>query len=393
MPGPWVAVATDPDGWAGTTLHDGDYVEFACYDTSHCTQGTVLGRVDRLTERTRTGQWAEIAFIAVSDEHLRWWLNHAGQQEGWQFEVHFCATSQRGCRQSHRGRGMDFHTDRFRVVTIADLSEKKIDWLKASASKKDVEEELKRLSNLPTGKDGEQGEKGGEGLPFADGGLPPSEPSEGDPALQGLAQLEKELGKDQRARKRQGSREKARPLKREDREKGADKKEKTKKAKKKKRRKSEGASAHGRAASAPAATGAGGWFGQPERPVETVKSSSTSSSPSSSVRKKKKKKDKDKAKQAKDRGPFGAGAEMDYGDGGDSGDSTDESRLFSRGPPLRRKLPAVAIAGIRPATAGASSFQTSAKDADYGREGGGAVDNLEEGNQDTAGRLPTGHSR
>ena len=134
----------------------------------------MLGRVDRLTERTRTGQWAEIAFIAVSDEHLRWWLNHgAGQQEGWQFEVHFCTTSQRGCRQSHRGRGMDFHTDRFRVVTIADLSEKKIDWLKASASKKDVEEELKRLSNLPTGKDGEQGEKGGEGLPFADGGLPP----------------------------------------------------------------------------------------------------------------------------------------------------------------------------------------------------------------------------
>ena len=74
-------------------------------------------------------------------------------------------------------------------------------------------------------------------------------------------------------------------------------------------------------------------FGQPERPIETVKSSSTSSSPSSSFRKKKKTEDKDKAKQAKDRGPFGAGAEMDYGDGGgDSGDSTDESRLFREGP-------------------------------------------------------------
>ena len=55
MPGPWVAVSSDFEGWQGTSLHEGDYVEFCCYDTSHCRQGKVLGRMDRLAEKTRTG--------------------------------------------------------------------------------------------------------------------------------------------------------------------------------------------------------------------------------------------------------------------------------------------------------------------------------------------------
>ncbi|OLP79965.1 putative protein phosphatase 2C 6 [Symbiodinium microadriaticum] len=65
----------DPEGWRGTTLHVGDYVEFACSDTSHCRQGAVLARLGRLNEKTRDGKWAEVSFIAASDEHLRWWLN------------------------------------------------------------------------------------------------------------------------------------------------------------------------------------------------------------------------------------------------------------------------------------------------------------------------------
>ncbi|CAE7752011.1 unnamed protein product, partial [Symbiodinium microadriaticum] len=158
MPGPWICPGTDPDGWDGTQLHEGDYVEIACYDTSHCRQGTALVRLDRLAEKSKRGQWAEASFIAVNDEHLRWWLDSGeGQADAWQFEVHFCPTGQRGCREGKRGRGKDFHTDRFRVVTVGDLTSKKIDWLKSSPSKKYVEEELQRLSDLPTGKAADDG--------------------------------------------------------------------------------------------------------------------------------------------------------------------------------------------------------------------------------------------
>ncbi|CAE7177202.1 unnamed protein product [Symbiodinium necroappetens] len=196
MPGPWVCLGSDPDGWEGTQLHEGDYVEIACYDTSHCRQGTALVRLDRLAEKSKRGQWAEASFIAVSDEHLRWWLDSGeGQADAWQFEVHFCPTGQRGCREGKRGRGKDFHTDRFRVVTVGDLTSKKVDWLKAPPSKKYVEEELQRLSDLPTGKAADDGGGGAGDLGFDEQHLPPADPSEGHEALKGLTELEKEIGR------------------------------------------------------------------------------------------------------------------------------------------------------------------------------------------------------
>ncbi|CAE7679050.1 unnamed protein product [Symbiodinium sp. CCMP2456] len=170
---------------------------------------------------------------------------------------------------------MDFHTDRFRVVTLADLNEKRIEWLKTSHSKKDVDNELKRLSNLPTGKDADTAPGGGAGLGFGDEGLPVPEPSERDPALQSLARLEKEIGKDGCARKR--------PPKGELR---------------------------ARQQALAMETG----LGSPGR------------------RKKKKKSEKELGRKAKDRGPFGAGAEMGYGDGKRGSDSSlDESQLFREG--------------------------------------------------------------
>ena len=76
---------------------------------------------------------------------------------------------------------------------------------------------------------------------------------------------------------------------------------------------------------------------------------------------------------------------MDYGDGGDSGDSTDESRLFSEGlhsGGSSLQLQLQEYAQRRPGRLASrllQKMQTS-------REGGGAVDNLEEGNQDTTNR-------
>ena len=51
---------------------------------------------------------------------------------------------------------------------MVDLTDKKIDWLKAAASKKYIDEEVKRLSNLPTGKAGEGQDRDGPGLDFGD---------------------------------------------------------------------------------------------------------------------------------------------------------------------------------------------------------------------------------
>ena len=331
MPGPWVCPSTDRDGWESTHLHEGDYVEIACYDTSHCRQGTALVRLDRLAERSKRGQWAEASFIAVSDEHLRWWMDSGeGQADAWQFEVHFCPMGQRGCREGKRGRGKDFHADRFRVVTVGDLSDKKIDWLKVPPSKKYVEEELQRLSDLPTGKAAEEGGGGAGGLGFDEQHLPPADPSEGHEALKGLTELEKEIGRGRQARKRQGTPERERAP---TGEKPKEAEKEKKRMKKKKRKKNEDAAAHGRASSAPGGPSDKGWFGQPAREPEVLSSSSSSSSTPAKKKKKKKKKEKGRARGSKDRGPFGAGAKMDYG-GGElaSDDSSEDSQLFREGP-------------------------------------------------------------
>ena len=66
MPGPWISAATDPEAWKSSAIDVGDYLEFHAYDVSH----TVLGRVDKIEPRTSEGQWAEMTFLAVSDDHL-----------------------------------------------------------------------------------------------------------------------------------------------------------------------------------------------------------------------------------------------------------------------------------------------------------------------------------
>ncbi|CAE7668538.1 unnamed protein product [Symbiodinium sp. CCMP2592] len=335
MPGPWISAATDPDGWDSIALTEGDYVEFQAYDSSHCRQGNVLARIDKLSDRTKDGLWAEATFVAVSDEHLQWWLDKGdGRNDAWQFEIHFCRSSQRACRQSRRGRGRDFHTDRFRLLTYGDLTGKKVDWLKTSPSKKYVEEELQRLANLPTGKDKGGNGAAGAGLGFGEALLPQPDPSEGDEALKGLADLEKEIGQGKPGRRKGAEKCKGLPPKGE----AADREDtEVKKKKKKKRKRDEAAAAQGRAQSAPARAGRGEWFGQPARDPEEIKSSSsvTSRSTTSDDKKKKKKKKKKKAKTktAKDRGPFGVGAKLDYGTvSPESGESSDDSQLFREGP-------------------------------------------------------------
>ncbi|CAE7806385.1 unnamed protein product [Symbiodinium sp. CCMP2592] len=291
MPGPWLSATGDPEAWRSHTLQCGDYVEFVTYDTGRVKQGTVLARIDSLTERGPQGQWTEATFLAVSDEHLSWWL-----------------------------------TDGPGVVPIGDLADKKIEWVRRGPHKKYVDEEVKRMAGaLPTGKDA--GDQAAHGLGFKEAaGLPPADATAEEDALKGLAELEAELGTPKGQRKRKDKKEKASgaagPLKRET------SKDRTKK--KKKRRKEEKA-AHGRAASAPAE-----WFGQ-AAPTDPQEASSSDSTPGTSttekVKKKKRRKDRDRARSAQDRGPFGSGHKVDYGGLVVDSDSSDDSQGFRDGLP------------------------------------------------------------
>ncbi|CAE7375548.1 unnamed protein product [Symbiodinium sp. CCMP2592] len=175
MPGPWLSATGDPEAWVSHNHQVGDYIEFVTYDTARAKQGTVLARLDSLTERGAQGQWTEATFLAVSDEHLAWWLSKGpGANDHWQFEVHFCKAAE--------------------VIPIGDLAEKKIEWVRKSPHRKYVEEEVQRMAGgLPTGKD--QGADAAQGLGFKEAaGLPPADATAEEDALKGLSRLEAELG-------------------------------------------------------------------------------------------------------------------------------------------------------------------------------------------------------
>ncbi|CAE6969390.1 unnamed protein product [Symbiodinium sp. CCMP2592] len=227
-------------------LQTGDYIEYCAYDTSHTRQGTVVARIDNVSG-----------------------------DENWEYELHVCKAQARQCRQSKRGRGHDFHTDKYRVLTLGDLADEE--------------------------------------------------------AWKGFGELEKELGETPRRRKKRAQNDPQGgghgPLKREG---------KAEHLKKKKKRKKD--PGQGRARSLPAkAENKKEWFGEQltasPHDGSRTDSSSQSSSSSSDHGKKKKKKKKARAMGAKDRGPFGSGHRVDYGKSLEiSSASSEEGQLFRDGP-------------------------------------------------------------
>ena len=115
------------------------------------------------------------------------------KDEQWQFELHLCTGVARSCKQGRPGRGLDFHSDRFRHAPLGDLADHKVDWLKKNKCKKYVDEEVSRMAApLPTRK-GSGSHEGGAGLDFEEARLPAPDASDHDPALKGLHNLEQEL--------------------------------------------------------------------------------------------------------------------------------------------------------------------------------------------------------
>ena len=174
----------------------GDYVEFVAHETSHTRQGHVLARVDKIEPKGRKGQWAQVIFLALPDEHLTWWLIGSLSSTS-------AAPSSAAARNPAVEGERTFHTDKFRVVTMGDLARKKIDWVAKGPHQKFVKDELDRLT--------EAGERAGHpdagpsrvGLGFAEAEAAAADPGQGQEKVETqLAALEQELEHGKAGRKR-----------------------------------------------------------------------------------------------------------------------------------------------------------------------------------------------
>ena len=193
----WLTPHGDPDAWRSTELAVGDYVELVAYDNTYVRQGTVVARLDKVEGQTWRGQWAEETFLQVSDEHLTWWLDHRqGKDENWQFEVQ----AQHACQENRRGRTFDLHTDRFRVLILGDLADKRIECVAQGPRQKFVKEESQRLSGDHQGEPNPDAAPSRSGLAFEDEGA--AGHGRGNEVWSKLTELEKQLEQGKAGRKR-----------------------------------------------------------------------------------------------------------------------------------------------------------------------------------------------
>ena len=93
----------------------------------------------------------------------------------------------------HRGRARDFHTDKFRTVTLGDLAGKKLGWVTRGPHRKYVKDEIARLSGDHQGEGRPEAGPSRPGLAFADAGAGLGDPGAEDDVQKNLAALEKEL--------------------------------------------------------------------------------------------------------------------------------------------------------------------------------------------------------
>eukprot|EP00438_Fugacium_kawagutii_P016768 Skav231119 [mRNA] locus=scaffold7:90570:104623:- [translate_table: standard] len=352
MPGPWVFLKENRDFYESLTIPRGAYLDTHLYDGAHQQQGYGLWRVSSCDKKRKEGWWIDARLIAVSDDHLNWWLREGpGADKNRKFNLHLCAEAEANCRKTKRQPDFEFHTDYFRVLDVGDIHEKCLAWAKTGKAKDDLEAEQARLQGTaPRGRgSGATGSKPhGATLEWSvsdDGG---GDSNEGDAKdirrkLDALKrQVEKELPEGKRKtekEKEERTEKKAEKPKKKKKASNKKKKQASKKTKQKRRKRS-------RSASRPDVR----WFGRARKgspPSSTVTSSSSeeeSSESEVSGRKSKKssgakgKKNKKRKRSDTDRGPYGVGTRLRYdGKTGSSG-SGDDSEEDESGSHFRAGL-------------------------------------------------------
>eukprot|EP00435_Cladocopium_sp_Y103_P054971 s63_g18.t1 len=325
MPGLWVFLQENPDFYKNFNLEKGHYLETTLYEANHAEQGKGLWRILKVDQKTRDGMWMEARLVAVSDEHLYWWITEgAGATKKRCFRLHLCVTAERECPRGARKREEEFHTDYFRSIEAGDITESRVPWFKAPPAKDDVATEVAKLSGTaPRGRPRPRGRRGDE----REGDLT-WDVSDSDP-LEELEAADEEGVKGKLTLKRRMQRRR-----------------KKKELKKKKQARKRSSASVGGAAKDPL------WFGRRKSRTPRRKGRDSSSSSSTSKDKKKgsrkrqsstsseerkSKKKKRKRSDHADRGPYGVGQKQRY-DGqislSDSSDEDDDhdSQVFRAGP-------------------------------------------------------------
>lgn len=306
MAGPWIFPRDNEAYFKEVEFQKGQLVECQLYDDSGALQGHGLWDIREQLEKRKEGIWTRARLVAVSDPHLKWWLDEGpGAQQGRQFNLHLCSGEARQCRKKRRSPELEFHTDYFRCLGAGALTEKKLVWFKDEAARADVQAEISRLAGQKAKKKEERPRAAGQPLAFSEsdvgegGSALAVAPPEGEDVGERLKELRKEIGKVKEGKKKKdksGGSKKRKPHKKDQRSPAA-------------------------AADQPM------WFGQKKQPEQHDSSDdSADSSDSSSDRqgarvrkdekkKKERKRERKKRKRdkgAEDRGPFGAGAKVKF---------------------------------------------------------------------------------
>lgn len=147
MPGLWIHLKDNPDFYDGFSLQKGEYYECSLYDASHQEQGKSVWQIRASEPKRKDGIWSTGKLIAVSDEHLYWWLTEGdGRDASRKFYLHFCLTEEALCGKTKKKPNEEFHTDYFRSLDASDLVSLRVSWFKAAPAKDDIAGEVAKLT-------------------------------------------------------------------------------------------------------------------------------------------------------------------------------------------------------------------------------------------------------
>ena len=339
MPGLWVHLKDNPDFYEGFNVQKGEYYECTLYDEAHQEQGKSVWRVNAPESKKKDGIWTTGKVVAVSDEHLYWWLTKGGGKDASRrFHLHFCVADEAHCGKTKKKPDEEFHTDYFRALDTADLVNLRVSWFKVAPAKDDIADEVAKLTGgAPRGgrkKPPKSGtaRRGELDWSISDQESPPEiNPDEVEGMQQRLAALKRQTAGEP-AKHRGGSEDKEKNRKRD---RSRSKRRRRDRGRKKRRSSDDGkdqplwfGKRTGRDPRGEASSGSD----HGKHPEKDAKKRDRSPS-SSSEKKKKVKKDRHA-----DRGPYGVGQRIRY-DGKSSGDLSsedgegqDEAQVFRAGP-------------------------------------------------------------
>ena len=128
MPGPWLSMADDPEYVQGCHVAAGSFYEFRVNDNEGRPQGTIIAEVKT---DGRIGDNFSARYLAASDPYYSHWMDD-GCFPGVGF-YHLCAGKAASCGKGDSER---IHVDGFRTLTLDDVKEKKVKWVRGPMARK-----------------------------------------------------------------------------------------------------------------------------------------------------------------------------------------------------------------------------------------------------------------